>query len=315
MDGELKGEKNPILVPVIVGPTASGKTKLAVHLADQFSEIEIISADSRQIYRGMDIGTAKPSETILQQIPHHLIDIHTPDHRFSAGQFSRDASSAIASIVDRGKIPLVVGGTGFYVQALFEGLSAPAADTEIYASLEGRLITEGYESLFNELLRIDPEATKLYPQENQVKTLRALTCWYQTGVKYSTYHHQALQSQLVIPHYCLIFPERDQLYQRINNRVVEMFDEGLVEETRALLASGYSSTTPGLRTVGYKEVIDMLEGEITVREVIPAVQQSTRRYAKRQYTWFRNKIEGATTIESVSQGRVWFKEWVLKRGA
>ncbi len=314
MEVEAKSRERTLFVPGIVGPTASGKTKLATLLADRYSQIEVISADSRQIYVGMDIGTAKPSKEIRERIPHHLIDIHAPDHRYSAGQFARNASQAIESIISRGNIPLVVGGTGFYVHALFKGLSAPAADSKIYAELEKRLATEGYESLFNELLRVDPEAARLFPKESRLKTLRALTCWHQTGVCYSTFYDRDRYSSNLSPSYCLMLPERKQLYHRINKRVIEMFDEGLVDETKALIGAGYSANAPGLRTVGYKEVIEMFGGKIDSSEVIPAVQQSTRRYAKRQYTWFRNKLDSeVVTVETVSEGVEWFTHWIERR--
>ena len=179
--------KSPVPIPVLVGPTASGKTALSEQIHDQYPAVEIISADSRQIYIGMDIGTAKPPQSFLQRVPHHLIDILRPDVLYSAGTFARDAGSAINAILQQDKIPLITGGTGFYIRALFEGLQAPAADPVIYSRLEKRMEVEGYDVLLQELHRLDPSAAEILPPENRAKTFRALACYYQTGVPYSQY--------------------------------------------------------------------------------------------------------------------------------
>ncbi|MCB0711521.1 MAG: tRNA (adenosine(37)-N6)-dimethylallyltransferase MiaA [Ignavibacteriae bacterium] len=300
-------ERSSISIPVIVGPTASGKTGLALNVAQLDSRVEIISADSRQVYVGMNIGTAKPSEEILSTIPHHLIDIITPNQTYSAGTFARDAQTRVDDILARNQIPVVVGGTGFYVRALFEGLAAPAADREVVAELEERAAKEGYEVLYRELLKVDPEAAQMYPKENRVKTYRALACWYQTGEKYSAFLSSAKEGSHVEPLVCLILPERELLYRRINDRVVEMIDQGLIEETNRLLESGYRPDDPGMRTVGYKEVLQVLEGKIEESELVPAIQQATRRYAKRQSTWFRNQLRDCYVVASASEGEEWLR--------
>lgn len=295
-------------IPVIAGPTASGKTALVLDVAEKRGDIEIISADSRQIYKGMDIGTAKSSPAEREAVPHHLIDILQPDQRYSAGQFVRDASDAIAGIQARGHLPVIVGGTGFYINALFQGLAAPASDETILAELEHRLDAEGYETLYQELLRIDPAAAALYPKENQVKTLRALTCWHQTGRMYSTYLEEGgMEGGEWEPHICLLMPERKELYERINQRTVVMVEEGLVEETRGLLDAGFRPDDPGLRTVGYREIIALLAGEMSEPQAIAAIQQSTRRYAKRQMTWFRNKLSTALHVDQIEEGKRWLE--------
>lgn len=275
-------------IPVIVGPTASGKTALSLELADRHPGIEIISADSRQIYTGMDIGTAKPSLEELARVPHHMIDIVAPDVLYSAGEYAEAARKAIAGVLERGGTPLVVGGSGFYVQALFEGLGAPTVDPEILAELQKRGEEEGFDRLHEELMRIDPEAARAHSPNNHVKTLRALCCYHQTGIPYSTFiSGKSIQEAPFKPVYYVLAPERATLYDRINRRVLSMLEAGLVEETKQLLAAGYEPTAPGLRTVGYAEVLAWLAGEISEPRMIDLIQQSTRRYAKRQMTWFR----------------------------
>ncbi len=301
----------PIRVPVLVGPTASGKTALVLRIAESDPRIEVISADSRQVYIGMDIGTAKPPKEIRDRIPHHLIDILTPDQAYSAGRFARDARAAIDAVLSRGHIPVVTGGTGFYVRALFEGLSAPAVDREIVAELERRAGTEGYEVIYEELKRVDPEAAEMHPKENRVKTFRALACWLQTGEKYSRFLQQEKESMQLRPMICTLLPERRELYERINDRVYEMFEQGLVLETESLLRAGFKSDDPGLITVGYREVIAMIQGRMSPHEVIPAVQQSTRRYAKRQMTWFGNQLTGDRVVRSPEEGEEWLRGLLL----
>ncbi len=276
-------------IPVIIGPTASGKTALSLELAERHPGIEIISADSRQIYAGMDIGTAKPSPEELARVRHHLIDIVAPDVLYSAGEYAEAARNAIAGVLERGGTPLVVGGSGFYVKALFEGLGAPTVDPEILAELQKRGEEEGFDRLHDELMRIDPEAARAHSPNNHVKTLRALCCYHQTGIPYSTFMSggESIQAAPFKPVYHILAPERATLYDRINRRVLSMLEAGLVEETRGLLAAGYERNAPGMRTVGYAEVLAWLAGEISESRMIDLIQQSTRRYAKRQMTWLR----------------------------
>lgn len=297
----------PARVPVIVGPTASGKTALACALADRYPHVEIISADSRQIYIGMDIGTAKPSPELLKKIPHHLVDILPPDRAYSAGRFARDAEGIIDAVLARGGTPLVVGGTGFYIRALFHGLGAPAVDPEVYAGLERRMAAEGYDALLEELRRVDPVGATMHPPENRVKTLRALACWHQTGLPYSRFRSSDDSDGLEPPRYrpaiFRLMPDRALLYERINERVQEMVEQGLVEETRRLLEGGYGPDSPGMRTVGYVEAVRFIEGKTDREEMIADIAQATRRYAKRQMTWFRNQIREEDLIGEEEMGR------------
>lgn len=302
-------------IPVIVGPTASGKTGLSEQIAHRYPNLEIISADSRQVYIGMDIGTAKASPDFLNRVPHHLIDILRPDTTYSAGSFARDASAAIDAILSRGRQPLIVGGTGFYIRALFEGLKAPPAEAETYAMLERRMREEGYSALLEELRRVDPIAAAAHAPENYAKTLRALACFHDTGIPYSRFlERESAASPYRSDIFCLL-PERALIYDRINSRVEEMIDQGLVDETERLLSEGYGPDSPGLRTVGYKEVLAFLRGEIQRDAMVPAIQQSTRRYAKRQSTWFRGQLEHPLFGESAEDGLAWFEQFMEREEA
>lgn len=312
MNGALRTER-PV-IPVIAGPTASGKTGLALALAERVDSIEIVSADSRQIYTGMDIGTAKPTAAELRAVPHHMIDIITPDILFSAGQYAERAREIIAGILDRGHRPLVVGGSGFYVRALFEGLTAPTVDQEILARLAERGASEGYEVLHDELARIDPVAAFAHSPNNHVKLLRALCCWYQTGVPYSAFSSADADSQSpYAPRYLALGPPREILYERINARVLEMVASGLLAETAGLLDAGYSAASPGLNTVGYAEALKHLAGGIGEAEMIAMIQQSTRRYAKRQMTWLR-KVDGVRWMElpDVAAAEAWLLSGMVR---
>ncbi|KXK51199.1 MAG: tRNA (adenosine(37)-N6)-dimethylallyltransferase MiaA [Chlorobi bacterium] len=283
---------------VIVGPTASGKTALSLELAARIGpSVEIISADSRQIYTGMDIGTAKPNPQELQQVPHHLINILPPNERYAAGRFADDAAAAIQEVWRRGNIPIVVGGSGFYVQALFQGLSAPTADPDVYAMLEQRLEAEGYDALHHQLQAVDPVAAAAHSPNNRAKTLRALACYIQTGQPYSDFlsagsGDRGSASGRFLPRYVVISPARDLLYRRINQRVIQMLESGLMEEVDRLLAEGFTASDPGMRTVGYSEAIGHRAGEFGYERMVELIQQSTRRYAKRQMTWFRRLADG-----------------------
>lgn len=286
------------MIPVIVGPTASGKSRLAMQIAEANPRVEIVSADSRQIYRGLDIGTAKPSAEERSRVRHHLVDFLAPDRSYSAGEFAVAARAAVDDIRSRDALPLVVGGTGFYIRALFDGLSAPAGSPEIYARLAERAQQEGIEVLYRELLEIDPEAALAHPSANRHKVMRALACFLQTGERYSSFTGAgSLGEWDQQPLYVGLAPERGELYSSINRRVDIMMEEGLLEETRDLLAAGFTADSPGLRTVGYSELIRHQAGEFSLERAVELIKQSTRRYAKRQMTWFR-KVDGVQWFET-----------------
>ena len=276
-------------VPILVGPTAVGKTKVSVQLAERL-DAEIISADSRQIYKYLDIGTAKPDPETLVRVPHHLIDTLELDEEYTAGRFASDARRCIEEIFARERTPLVVGGAGFYIKALLEGLfEAPARDEEVRDNLKQRVRKEGIEPLYVEFQEIDPEyAEQVHPNDIQ-KVLRALEIYQVTGEPPSD-HHEKEQPALQYPWRMIgLRRDRQQLYERINRRVDQMISRGLVEEVQALLDRGYTGEENSLQTVGYQEILASLQGEIPLDEAVSEIKKHTRHYAKRQMTWFRNQ--------------------------
>lgn len=276
----------PLLI--LCGPTAAGKTALALDLARNFP-LEIISADSRQVYRGMDIGTAKATPEEQALVRHHLIDVVNPDQDFTVAQFADLAHTAIAEVFARKQRPALVGGTGLYIQILTEGLiDVPGADAELRRELLDRENTEGPGSLYRLLQQSDPDtAQRLFPRD-VVRIIRALEVAQLTGQPLSALQRQHGFSER--PYRTLklaVAMEREQLYQRIDRRVEAMFAAGLLEETRGLLEQGYAADSKAMRTIGYREAIACLRGEATEDETIAAIQLATRRYAKRQLTWLR----------------------------
>ncbi len=274
----------------IVGATCSGKTQTSIELS-QLMEAEVISADSRQIYRMLTIGTAKPTFEERSACPHHFIDILNPDEPFSAGKFADDAQIVATDIINSGKTPLIVGGSGLYVSALCNGIFDEQIDesTLIHrANLEVRLTNEGKDLLYKELSEIDPESAQKYSDQNPRRIIRALEYYYTTGTTLSEAHkNQTDQEKPFTTLWFGIEIERALLYERINQRCISMWNNGLVEETEKVLSMGYSTELNSLNTVGYKETISYLSGEYTKEHAIEKMQQSTRNYAKRQLTWFR----------------------------
>jgi tRNA dimethylallyltransferase len=276
----------PKRVLVLVGPTASGKTTISLLLAQQINA-EIISADSRQIYRYMDVGTAKPSKDERSKVRHYFVDQLNPNQDFNAGEFSRLGRQIIDDIFFWKKIPLVVGGSGLYVQALIDGFfEGPSADTSIRKQLYQRLTTEGREALYGELKKIDPVAASRMIPSNTRRIVRALEVYQLTGTPISH-----LQQYRVPANYAAAFIglnwDRNKLYDRINCRVDWMIAAGLVDEVRKLKELGYSSDLNALQTVGYKEVFDYLNGKYSHERMVELIKQNSRRFAKRQLTWFR----------------------------
>ena len=272
----------------VVGPTASGKTSLAVALAREYNG-EVVSCDSMQLYRRMDIGTAKPTAEEMQGIPHHMIDVIDPDEDFSVGKYVEMATPMVDEILRRGKTVIVTGGTGLYAEALMKGQDfAPCPATGCRERLEQRLLAEGLEPLRRELEAIDPEAAQR-SQGNPRRILRALEVFQETG---ETITAHDLRTQSLPPRYRplwigLDFASRQELYDRIDLRVERMVEQGLLEEIRDILGSGIPEKATAMQAIGYKEFIDAMAGRSTVEQAIAQVQQSSRRYAKRQLTWFR----------------------------
>ncbi|MGG1661310.1 tRNA (adenosine(37)-N6)-dimethylallyltransferase MiaA [Brevibacillus sp. NRS-1366] len=276
---------------VILGPTAVGKTQLSLELAKQF-EGEIISGDSMQVYRGMDIGTAKASPDELAIVTHHLIDIKDPDEEYSVATFQESATSLITDINQRGCLPFIVGGTGLYIESVTHRFqfSQTSQDPELRERLQRLADTEGAEALHARLADVDPiTARRLHP--NDVKrVIRALEIYECSGYKMSDFQLRAQHS----PYDAVIIGltmDRAKLYERINHRVELMIEAGLIEEVRGLLDQGYDPSLVSMQGLGYKELVPYLYGEITLEKAINDIQKRTRHFAKRQLSWFRRMPE------------------------
>lgn len=275
-------------VIVIVGPTCSGKTKLSIKLAELL-KTEIISADSRQIYKQINIGTAKPSNIELKKIKHYLVNELNLDEDFNASKFAEQAKTIIDDIHSRNKIPIVAGGSGLYIKALIDGISDSAAtNDDLRAKYLDLRRNFGNDYLYKELKKVDPDsASKMLPQ-NWKRVMRALEVFELTG-KPIWYHHlkQERINNFDFKQYGLLW-DREQLYKNIELRVDEMIEHGLVNELKNILSSGYSKFLNALNTVGYKEIIQYLDNEISLDHAIELIKRNTRRYAKRQMTWFNS---------------------------
>ena len=272
----------------VVGPTASGKTALAVELA-KCTNGEVVSCDSMQIYRRLSIGTAKPTAEEMQGIPHHMIDICEPDEDFSVSRYVEMATPIVKDILSRGKTAVIAGGTGLYVDNLIKGGEfAPTPSTGCRERLEARLKTEGIEVLSGELRAIDPAALEK-SQGNPRRILRALEVWQETGETVTAHNERtaALPPRFDPVWIGIDFADRQELYDRIDLRVELMVKDGLLDEIREVLSSGIPEKCTAMQAIGYKEFIDAMAGRSTVEAAIAQVQQASRRYAKRQLTWFR----------------------------
>lgn len=277
-------KKNVLL---IVGPTAVGKTKFSLEIAEQLDG-EIISADSRQVYKYMDIGTAKPTPEERKRIKHHFIDIKYPDEYYSAGKYGREARRVIHEIFSRGKRPIVVGGSGFYVRALVDGLcDAEISNSEIKQILKTVVQRDGLKTLYEKLIQVDPVlAERIHPNDTQ-RILRALEVWELTGVPLSQFQQERQEAADFNPIFLGLTMDRKRLYQRIEQRVDNMIELGLVQEVVLLKEKGYSDELISLQTVGYQEVFQYLKGNFSYENMISLIKQKSRHYAKRQLTWFR----------------------------
>lgn len=273
----------------VVGPTASGKTRLSVELAKAYDG-EVVSCDSMQLYRRMDIGTAKPTREEMQGVPHHMIDILEPDEAFSVSRYVELADPIVQDILRRGKTCVLCGGTGLYVDSLMAGRTfAPFPETGKRQELEALAESKGIEAVLRLLETFDPDSAQRLHPGNRRRIIRAAEVYLETG-KTITQHN--LESQAIPPKYRpvwlgLDFTDRAELYARIDRRVEIMVQDGLLEEIQRLLAEGIPPTATSLQAIGYKEPMAALRGECTMDEAIAKIQQESRRYAKRQLTWFR----------------------------
>jgi tRNA dimethylallyltransferase len=300
MDQAMEGAGLPLVA--LLGPTAVGKTALSLDLAERLGA-EIVSADSRLIYRGMDIGTAKPSAAEQARVPHHLLDLALPDMVLTLAEYQRRAYATIDAIHARGRLPLLVGGTALYARAVVEGLRIPevAPDPTLRAELEQVLAEQGREELFRRLAAVDPATAAVIDARNPRRVLRALEIALLTG-----------QSKVALegaepPPYAVFMVgltrPRDDLYARIDRRVLEMVDAGLVAETQRLLAAGYAPSLPAMTSLGYREMTAYLAGEMSLVEAIARIQVETHRFVRHQMTWYR-KLPGMVWFDLSEAGAV-----------
>ncbi len=303
----------------IAGPTASGKTALAVELAKLYDG-EVVSCDSMQVYRGMDIGTAKPTKEEMDGIVHHMLDVADPQEDFSVSRYCAMAAPIVDDILARGKTAIIVGGTGLYMDALIRGNDfAPCPSTGMRKKLEQQADRDGMEAMHALLASIDPASAEKLPLSDRKRILRALEVYYETGETITAHNEK---TRLIPPRYSPVWfalqdEDRQALYDRIDRRVELMLRDGLLEEIRSLLGSGIPEKCTALQAIGYKEFIAALNGECSIEEATALVQQSSRRYAKRQLTWFRRndaihwltRAAGEGTEEIVAKARPFLTEF------
>ena len=281
---------NPTFI-ALTGPTTSGKTQLSCALA-RILEVEIISMDSRQVYKGMDIGTDKVPDDVREQVPHHALDLVHPDERYSAGQFARDARDWIKEIIKRDRVPVLAGGTGFFLKAITEPVfSEPPLDSARLKKIRRYLSALDYRVLAKWVEKLDPVRASLAIDGGPQRMSRTIEVALLTGKPLSSWHRESpsdvaaltgLIIQLELP--------REELDRRINDRVTYMVERGLVSEVRSLLEAGYTFDDPGMTATGYREIAHYLEGGQTLEEAMEEIRRNTRRYARRQLTWFRNQL-------------------------
>jgi tRNA dimethylallyltransferase len=302
----------PYPLVVVVGPTAVGKTEITLSLAKRLGG-EIVSADSRLFYRGMDIGTAKPTPVEISRVPHHLIDVSDPDESWSLSRFQQAAAQAIRDIHSRGRLPFLVGGTGQYVHAVIQAWEIPPQepDHSLRNVLEGWVDQIGKAGLHERLAILDPEAANAIDPRNMRRTIRALEVVLRTGIRFSAQRQHAVSpySLLLIG----LWRPREDLYRRIDERIEAMFAAGLVDEVRLLLEKGYSPELPTLSAIGYRETVAYLRGELTLDEVKIQMKRQTRRYVRHQGSWFSKNDSSIHWFES-GPGTVGQVESLIRSG-
>lgn len=277
-----------MIIPILTGATATGKSSLGLEFASD-NNAEIISADAYQVYRKMDIGTAKPSKLEQEAVKHHLIDILNPDETYSAGDFFEHTEQIIDDIVARNKIPIVVGGTGMYAETLIKGIFAsPEKDEEFRKEIEEEGLKYGYPFLHKRLMSIDPEFAKNIPETDKARITRGLEinkiCRMNVRDAQKAFHVQPRHKYKVF----LLSSERTSMYARINERVVKMYEEGWADEVKELLQLGYNENMQSFKAIGYRETALLLKNEASFESTVSTVQQKTRNFAKRQVTWFKH---------------------------
>ena len=303
----------------IAGPTASGKTALAVALAKELNA-EVVSCDSMQIYKGMDIGTAKPTIEEMDGIPHHMLDVVSPNEDFSVSRYCEMATPLVEDIIARGKTAIVAGGTGLYMDALVKGNTfAPYPSTGMREKLEQQADEEGMEAMLKLLESIDPDSAKKLHLKDRKRVIRALEVYYETGETITAHN---LKTQAIPPKFQPVWfgledENRADLYDRIDRRVEIMLQDGLIQEIQSLLDSGISEKSTAMQAIGYKEFVDALSGRSDMDTAIALVQQASRHYAKRQLTWFRRnpnihwlrRAPGENTLQILQKARQILEEF------
>lgn len=289
---------------IIAGPTASGKTAVAIELAKKING-EVISADSMQIYKYMNIGTAKPTSEEIADVPHHLLDVAEPSQQFSVADYSKLATQAILGIQSRSCTPILAGGTGFYINAIIYGTAFDETeegqhkkDTELRETYMQLAIEKGSVFLHEQLQKVDPEYAKTIHPNNIKKVARALSFCQTTGTLFSFYNASQKKAEAKYDiNFTILTMPREVLYSRINARVLTMWEAGLPEEVQRLLLDGYHPGLTSMQGIGYKETIPYIKGKQTKEETIAEIQQATRNYAKRQETWFRHQAKNACWLD------------------
>jgi tRNA dimethylallyltransferase len=281
-----------IRVPVLLGPTASGKSDAALH-ACVLLGYEIVSCDSRQIYKKMDIGTAKPSQEESGRVRHWMIDIIEPDQKYSAFNYAQDAAAIIRERSAAGRRVLICGGSGLYFQCLSQGIGPQVAEDKVlrehYRAMAEK---QGADRVFDELAAVDPAAASQSHASNLKRNIRALEVYHSTGVPFSELKKRTSPPDDFVFDLMVLSRPREELYSRINARVDDMMKKGLWEEYQSLRSQGYDRRSPGLFCVGYRELFDVEEKKATLAEAVETIKQNTRNYAKRQITWFRHQVKG-----------------------
>lgn len=282
-----KNKKNKLIA--LVGPTGIGKTRVSIELA-KIINAEIVSADSMQIYIGMDIGTSKPSINQRKEVPHHMIDICNPDHIMTVAEFQGLARRCIADISNRGRIPFLVGGSGLYIRAVIDDLNfAKNIISEVEKiKLRKRVKEEGSESLYNELIKIDEEYAKKISSRDVKRIIRALEVYYVSGTKFSSFQKKWDERKSIYDLTIIgLNKDRNELYNNIEKRVDDMIDLGLFDEVKKLMEKGYSESLALKQAIGYKEILSFYDGKLSRKEAIDLIKKNTRNFAKRQLTWLR----------------------------
>jgi tRNA dimethylallyltransferase len=284
----------------ITGPTASGKTDLSLAIADRL-QVEIVSMDSRQVYRGMDIGTDKVAGELRDAVRHHGLDVVSPEERYSAGRFARDVRRWIPEIEARGHVPVLVGGTGFFLRAVIDPVFAePDLDTDRLEALRAYLATQDRSRLERWVERLDPERARVAIEGGPQRMGRAIEVALLSGRRLSWWHREAPVEAEAVPGVVVVLElSREEMDRRIDERVSGMVDRGLVDEVRRLLAAGHTTESPGMSGTGYREIARHLAGEVELEEAMEEVRHNTRKYARRQLTWFRHQMpESAIRVDA-----------------